>query len=179
MTAIAITGMGLTGVLRITCVQDNLAHVLHHSHTDETPGTWTGLACSGHGLALGTDVDTVTLQRLATEGEIADLTWEAPEQLAAEHAQAFRAAIRAHQAGDSERAEHLWENVQAIWSQAWSANYAVLEFFQNMGLTQFAPVKPQHWMAASFEHHTSPHGLPRPHIHNVVLSSLTTAANVR
>ena len=40
MTAIAITGMGLTGVLRLTWVQDNLAHVLDHSH-DETSGTWT------------------------------------------------------------------------------------------------------------------------------------------
>ena len=41
MTAIAITGMGLTGTLRITWVQDGLAHVLDHSHTDETSGTWT------------------------------------------------------------------------------------------------------------------------------------------
>jgi hypothetical protein len=177
--AIAITGMGLTGVLRITRVQDNLAHVLHHSRTDETPGTWTGLACPGHGLALGADVDTATLQRLATEGKIADLTWEAPDQLVAEHAQAFHAAIRAHHAGDSERAEQLWENVQTIWSQAWSANYAVLEFFQNTGLTQFAPVKPQHWLVASFEHHTSPHGLSRPHVHNIVLNSMTKAANTR
>ena len=32
MTAIAITGMGLTGVLRITWVQDDLAHVLDHSY---------------------------------------------------------------------------------------------------------------------------------------------------
>ena len=31
MTALAITGMGLTGVLRLTWVQDNLAHVLQHS----------------------------------------------------------------------------------------------------------------------------------------------------
>jgi len=45
MTAIAITGMGLTGVLRVTRVQDNLAHVLDHGHTDETLGTWTSLAC--------------------------------------------------------------------------------------------------------------------------------------
>jgi hypothetical protein len=179
MTAIAITGMGLTGVLRITRVQDNLAHVLHHSHADETPGTWTGLACPGHGLALGADVDNATLQRLATGSEIADLTWQAPDQLTAEHAQAFQAAIRAHHAGDSERAEQLWENVRAIWSQAWSANYAVLEFFQNTGLTQFGAVKPQHWVAVSFEHHTSPHGLPSPHIHNIVIASLTTAANVR
>jgi hypothetical protein len=44
-------------------------------------------------------------------------------------------------------------------------------------LTRFAPVKaPQHWVAASFEHHTSRHGLPRPHIHNVALTSLTTGA---
>ena len=31
MTALAITGMGLTGVLRMTWVHDNLAHVLQHS----------------------------------------------------------------------------------------------------------------------------------------------------
>ena len=47
MTAIAITEMGLTGVLRLNWVQDNLAHVLHHSQADETFGTWTGLACPG------------------------------------------------------------------------------------------------------------------------------------
>jgi len=41
MTAISIAGMGLTGTLRITWVRDNLAHVLDHSHTDETSGTWT------------------------------------------------------------------------------------------------------------------------------------------
>ena len=53
MTAIAIDGMGLTGVPRLSWVQDELAHVLDHSHTDETSGTWTGLACPGHGRALG------------------------------------------------------------------------------------------------------------------------------
>jgi hypothetical protein len=57
MTAIAITGLGLTGVLRMTWAQDNLAHVLDHSRTDETSGTWTGLACPGYGLALGTDLE--------------------------------------------------------------------------------------------------------------------------
>ena len=40
MTAISITGMGLTGVLRTTWVRDNLAHVLDHARTDDTPGTW-------------------------------------------------------------------------------------------------------------------------------------------
>ena len=99
MTAIAITGMGLTGVLRLTWVHDNLAHVLDHSHTDETSGTWTGLACPGHGLALGTDVDNATLRHLAAGSEIADLIWEAPDELTAEHAQVFQAAMRAHHAG--------------------------------------------------------------------------------
>jgi hypothetical protein len=179
MTAISITGMDLTGTLRITWVHDNLAHVLDHSHTDETSGTWTGLACSRHGLTLGTDVDNATLQRLAAESEIADLIWEAPDELTAEHAEVFQAAMSAHHVGDSERADRLWDNFQAIWSQAWSANYAVLEFMQGTGLTRFTPAKPQHWVAASFEHHTSPHGLPRPHIHNVVLTSLTTGANAR
>ena len=41
MTAIAISGMGLTGLLRLTWVQDNLAHVLDYSQADETSGTWT------------------------------------------------------------------------------------------------------------------------------------------
>ena len=36
MTAFAISGMGLTGVLRLTWVQDNLAHVLDYSQADET-----------------------------------------------------------------------------------------------------------------------------------------------
>jgi hypothetical protein len=57
MTSIAITGMGLTGVIRMSWVHDNLAHVLDHSRTDETTGTWTGLACPEHGLATGTEVD--------------------------------------------------------------------------------------------------------------------------
>jgi hypothetical protein len=179
MTAIAITGMGLTGMLRITWVRDNLAHVLDHSHTDETSGTWTGLACPGHGLALGSDVDNATLQHPPAGSEVADLTWEAPDELTAEHAEVFQAAMRAHQAGNTERAEQLWENLQAIWSQAWSANYAALEFMQGTGLTRFAPVKPQHWVVASFEHHTSPHGLPRPHIHNIAVASLTTRPKLR
>ena len=41
MTALAITGMGLTGVLRLTWVHDNLAHVLEHCEADEPSGTWT------------------------------------------------------------------------------------------------------------------------------------------
>ena len=41
MTALAFTGMGLTGVLRLTWVHDNLAHVLEHCEVDEPSGTWT------------------------------------------------------------------------------------------------------------------------------------------
>jgi hypothetical protein len=41
MTAIAISSMGLTGVLRLTRVQDNLAHVMEHCEIDEPSGTWT------------------------------------------------------------------------------------------------------------------------------------------
>ena len=179
MTAIAISSMGLTGVLRLTWVHDNLAHVLEHCETDEPSGTWTGLAGPGYELALGADVNNAMLREMAAGSELADLIWEAPDQFTADHAQVFRDAMRAHLAGDAERAGQLWENLQAIWSHAWSSNYAVLEFMQGTGLTRFSPVKPQHWVVASFEHHTSPHGLPRPHVHNIVLTSLTTAANVR
>ena len=58
MADISIDGAKLTGVLRLTWMTDHLAHVLEHSQTDEPTGTWTGLACPDHGLALGTDVDT-------------------------------------------------------------------------------------------------------------------------
>ena len=169
MTAIGITGMGLTGVMRLNWVQDDLAHVLEHSLTDETTGTWTGRACPGHGLPIGSDVDGTTLRRLAGEGELADLTWEAPDDLAADHGRVFQAAIAAYETADTKSAEELWEKVQAIWSHAWSANYAVLEFLQDTGLSSVSPVKPQRWLAASFEHHCGPHGLPRPHIHNIVV----------
>jgi hypothetical protein len=176
MTAIGITGMGLTGVLRMNWVQDNLIHVLEHARTDETTGTWTGRACSDYGLPLGGDVDGPTLRRLAGDGAMADLTWEAPDDIAADHGQLFQAAITAYQAAELESAEEPWENVRDLWSRAWSANYAVLEFFQDAGLSRFSPVKLQRWLAATFEHHCGPHGLPRPHIHNIVVVALTIGA---
>ena len=176
MAAIGITGMGLTGVVRMNWVTDGLAHVLEHSQTDETSGTWTGRACPDYGLAPGSDVDGATLRRLAGEGELADLAWEAPDDIAADHGQVFQAMIASYQAGESKAAEELWEKVQEVWSHAWSANYAALEFLQDTGLSRFSPVKPQRWLAASFEHHCGPHGLPRPHIHNIVVVALTKGA---
>ena len=113
MTAIAISGMGLTGVLRLTWVQDNLAHVLDYSQADETSGTWTGLACPGHGLALGTDVDNAVLREMAAESELADLIWEAPADFSAEHGQLLLGAIQAHQAGNRETSERLWQQARA------------------------------------------------------------------
>jgi hypothetical protein len=40
MATTVVSGLGLTGVLRMTWIQDHLAHVLDLSHTDETTGTW-------------------------------------------------------------------------------------------------------------------------------------------
>jgi hypothetical protein len=139
---IGISGLGLSGVLRLTWVHDQLAHVLEHSHTDETTGTWTDQARPAYGLPLGTDVDNAMLQRLAARGQIADLSWETPGDITAEHGQAFQAAIQAHNAADTQRAEQLWEKVQATWSRAWSLNYTALELLQHTGLTRFSPVKP-------------------------------------
>ena len=101
MADISIDGAKLTGVLRLTWMTDQLAHVLHHSQTDEPTGTWTGLAGPGHGLALG--ADTATLQRLSAYGDIADLLWEAPGDLTAEHGQLLLAAIQAYQTGQREK----------------------------------------------------------------------------
>jgi hypothetical protein len=174
MTNTSITAPGFSGILRMTWMHDDLAHVLEHAETDEPSGTWTGLACPGHDLPLGGDVDNVTLRRLAADGKIADLVWEAPEDLAAEHSHAFHAAMQAYHAGQVELAEQHWQGLQTIWSRAWTANYAALELLQNAGITTFSPVKPQRWVIASFEHHCGPHGLQRPHVHNIVPTRLTT-----
>ncbi len=173
MTATGIPGAGPSGVLRMTWVRDQLAHILEHSDTDEPSGTWAWPAPIT-AYPRGADVDTTTLQRLSTQGKLADLIWEAPADLAAEHGQLFQAAIHAYNAGNSGRAQQLWDKAQAIWSQAWAANYAALELVQHAGLTRFSPVKPQRWVVASFEHHCGPHGLPQPHVHNIVLTDLTT-----
>src|ERR1700733_15220613 len=117
MADISIDGAKLTGVLRLTWNTDHLVHVLEHTQTDEPTGTWTGLACPDHGLALGADVDNATLQRLTTYGDIADLIWEAPADLTAEHGQLLLAAIQAYQAGKRETGERLWQQAQAPWSR--------------------------------------------------------------
>jgi len=174
MADTSIDGPKLTGVLRLTWMSDHLAHVLEHSQTDEPSGTWTGLACPDHGFAPGTEVDPGTLQRLSAHGDIADLVWEAPADLTAEHGQLSLTAIHAYQTGDRETGERLWQQAQTLWARAWSANYEALKLMQAAGLTRFAPVKPQRWVIASFEHHCSPHGLPNPHIHNIVITALTT-----
>jgi hypothetical protein len=157
-------------------MSDQLTHILVHSQTDEPTGTWTGLACPDHGLALGADVDNATLQRLFGTGDVADLVWEAPADLTAEHGQLLLAAIQAYQAGKRETGERLRQQAQALWAEAWSANYEALKLLQAAGLTRFAQVKPQRWVIASFEHHCGPHGLPHPHVHNVVAASLTTGS---
>jgi hypothetical protein len=172
----SIDGAKLTGVLRLTWLSDHLAHVLEHAHTDEPTGTWTGLACPDHGLTIGGDVNTATLQRLSADGDIADLIWEAPADLTAEHGQLCQAAIQAYQAGNHNTGERYWQQAQTLWSQAWSANYETLKLLQEAGLIRFAPVKPQRWVIASFEHHCGPHGITHPHVHNIVITGLTTGA---
>jgi hypothetical protein len=158
----------------MTWLHDDLAHVLEHAEVDEPSGTWIGLASRDHGLPLGSDVDTATLRRLAADSKIADLIWEAPKDLTAEHGQAFHAAMQAYHVGNGELAEQQWQQVQAIWSRAWAANYGALDLLQNAGITTLSPIKPQRWVVASFEHHCGPHGLPHPHVHNIVVTRLTT-----
>ena len=164
-----------SAVLRLTWVTDQLAHVHDHSRLGEPSGTWTGLACPDHGLQLGTDVDDTVLKHLA-QSELADLIWEAPDAFTAEHASVGLAATQACQAGELDEGERLWKQTQALWSGAWSANYQAMELLQASGLTRFSPVKPQRWVIASFEHHCGPHGLPHPHIHNIVITGLTVTS---
>lgn len=77
--------------------------------------------------------------------------------------------MRACRAGDALRADERWRGVQAVWSRAWAANCAALEFLQRSGLARFAPVRPQRWVVASYEHHSGPHGLAHRHVHYVVV----------
>ncbi len=168
MTTVGITGAGLVGTLRLTWVTDELAHVLQHAGHDEPAGIWIGPACADHGLTVGSDVDPAAFRRLSADGEIADLIWEAPGDLAAEHNQAHEAAMLAYQAGNEVIAEYEWNQLQAVWSRAWAANCAAIEFMQGAGLTRLSPVKPQRWVVASFEHHCGPHGVQHPHVHNVI-----------
>jgi hypothetical protein len=173
----AVTGrMGdpvLGGILRVTPRPVRLlAHVLDNLDGEAT-GTWTGLACPGHGLPIGSDVGNDTLTRLADKHGIASLHWQPPEDFTAEHAHLCTTAIHACQSGNPEWGEELWQQATALWSQAWSANLQVLELMQEAGLHRFSLDKPQRWVVASFEHHTSPHGLPQPHIHNIVIPALT------
>ena len=58
MTATGIPGARPGAVLRMTWVQDRLAHILDHSDAVKPSGTWTGLARPDHGLPMGADVDT-------------------------------------------------------------------------------------------------------------------------
>ena len=163
----------LDGVLRLTWVRDNLTHVLEHCDTDEPPGTWTGLACPDQGFAIGSDVDPAVLRALCARGDIADLLWEAPADLAGQHCQSFDAAIDAHLTGAAHKAGEHWDDLRATWSRAWAANCQTLEVLQQAGITRFAPWKPQRWVIASFEHHCGPHGVPGPHVHNIVVTALT------
>jgi hypothetical protein len=176
MTGTGLQGPGIGGTLRLTWVADHLAHILDDSQAEEAIGTWTGLACPDRGLQIGEDVNNATLARLAGQGEVADLAWEPPADLTAEHGQLCVAAIQAHRSGRLEEGEDLWEQVVAVWSHAWAANYKVPELMQSAGLTRFSPAKPQRWVIASYGHHTGPHGLPAPHIHNIVIPALTAAA---
>jgi hypothetical protein len=173
-TAIKISGVGLTGTLRLTWVRDDLAHVMEHADTDEPTGTWIGSACADYGLSIGSDVDLGVLRNLRSGGDIADLIWEAPDDLADEHNLAHQAALRAYEAGSIEVAEREWGKVQAVWSRAWAANCAAIDFMQEAGLTRISPVKPQRWVVASFEHHCGPHGFQLPHVHNVVVTALAS-----
>ena len=114
------------------------------------------------------------LRRLSARGAVADLIWEPRPELAAEHGRLLQAAIQAGRDGKPDSEEELRQQAQAIWSLAWSANYAALKSVQDAGLSRFSPARPQRWVAASFEHHRGPHGRPRPHIHNIVITTLTT-----
>ncbi len=161
------------GLLRLTWVTGALTHLLEHAGADEPAGTWTGLACPDQELPIGSDVDTGVLKQICADGRVADLIWEPPDDLAAQHAQAFIAAMIAYESGDVGDAEQHWNILQTIWSRAWTANCAALGLMQEAGITRFAPAKPQRWVIASFEHHCGPHGVPTPHIHNIVALSLT------
>ena len=177
MAAIGITGMGVTGVVRMTWVQDDLAHVLEHCEADEPSGTWTGLACSGYGLALGGDADNAVLRRLADGSEIADLTWEAPDELAAEHAQVFQDAIARLQC------RRIRARREALGGSRGRLVASLVGELRGTGVHAECgpePVFARQAPAMDGRLLRAPHQPPRPrhpHVHNIVISGLTTGCN--
>ena len=81
---------------------------------------------------------------------------------------------RAYEDGRAEAAERFWQQARTLLSQAQAANCAALGPVQHTGVTRFSPVKPQRWVVASSGHHCGPHGVQCPHVHNIVITNLTT-----
>ena len=122
-----------------------------------------------------------TLQRLSARGgEVADLIWEAPADLAAGARAAVPGRHPAHyNAGNSrDRPSGSGSRAQALWSRAWAANHAALELVQARGPDHGSPPSSRSaGSIASFEHHCGPHGLPNPHIQQRRLRHLSDHRN--
>lgn len=154
--------------MRLTHLRE-LAHVLS-APTAETSGTWTGLACPAHGLTVGSDVDPAVLRRLVIAARGAghgcyDFIWTASPDFAAVHGSAFVRALEAYEAGQGEDTSAF----EALWSVAWAGNWNALEAVQGSGIRSVASRDPHRFLIASYEHHTGPHSLAAPHVHNIVI----------
>lgn len=136
---IAITGMGLAGVLRLTWVHDNLAHVLDDSQANETSRTWTGLACSGPRPDRGRRRRQRWCCGAWPPGASSPNPLRKLRASSPPNTLGCSRPLSAYPADDPERAEQLWEDFRAIWSHTRSANHVVPEFRHGTGLTRFAP----------------------------------------
>ena len=116
---------------------------------------------------------TPRCRRLA-QGDLADLVWEAPDDFTAEHASSASPRSEPTKPVSSKKASDSGSKRRPCGPAPGQPTTRPSELLQAAGLTRFSPVKPQRWVIASFEHHCGPHGLPHPHIHNIVMTGLTT-----
>jgi hypothetical protein len=164
-TAADLAELAWPGEIHAATAAD-ISHILKHAGIDEPTGTWTGGACPRLGRPPGTDVNLADLGEMHRQsGGLSDFTWQ-PEPAAAD---IWLRLIRDWQE-DGTRDPHdhpydWWaERVKAAWSRIWVANCRfVTEILEGPSRESGG----DGLAVASFEHNSSPHGLQRPHVHNL------------
>lgn len=145
----------------------DISHILEHTGLDEPHGIWTGGACPRHGRPLGTDVNLADLGAMHRQSAgLSDFTWH-PEATA--EAVYLRLIREWQEDGQHEPHQHPFDwwaqRTTAMWSYIWAANCRfVAEIIEQPARNDGK----DGLLVASFEHNSSPHGLDRPHIHNLV-----------
>ena len=171
-----IEGAGLRGIMRLTWLRITWRTSWTTARPTSPPARGPGWPAKNHGLALGGDVDNATLRRLSTHGEIVDLIWEPRGELVAEHGQLLQAAIQAGQDGKPKTGRNCGSRSRR--SGRWPGQLTMRR--SNSCRTRASAGSRRSSPSAGWSPPSSTtvaqHGLPHPHVHNIVITALTTGA---